>query len=69
MIPELAKQQDKNTSKGAFTIQIFKETGLLYLKLKELMFTDLKGFRGYNSLCEQQQQKQSTKLKGSQKMR
>ena len=69
MIPELANKQEKNTSKGAFTIQIFKETGLLYLKLKELMFTDLKCITGYNSFCEQQQQKQSTKLKGSQKMR
>ena len=35
MILELARQQEKNTFKEAFIIQIFKETGLQYLKLKE----------------------------------
>ena len=64
-----ARQQEKNTFKEAFIIQIFKETGLQYLKLKELFCTNTKCISGYNSHCDQQQQKQSTKIKGSQKMR
>ena len=67
--PRIGKATREKYFQRAFLIQIFKETGLLYLKLKELMFTDLKCIRGYNSLREEQQQKQSTKLSGSQKMK
>ena len=67
--PRIGKATRENTSKGAFIIQIFKETGLQYLKLKELFCTNTKCIREYNSHCDQQLQKQSTKVKGSQKMR
>ena len=68
-ILELARQQEKNTSKGALIIQIFKETGLQYLKLKDPFRTNTKCIREYKINCDQQLQKQSTKVKGSQKMR
>ena len=67
--PLIGKATREKYFQGAFIIQIFKETGLQYLKLKEPFCTNTKCFREYNSHCDQQLQKQYTKVKGSQKMR
>ena len=67
--PQIGKAaREKYFQRGFYNSNIQRDWTLV-LKLKELMFTDLKCIRGYNSLCEQQKQKQSAKLKGSQKMR
>ena len=68
--PRIGKAtREKYFQRGFFIIQIFKQTGLQYWKLKETFCTNTKCIREYNSHCDQQLPKQSTKVKGSQKMR
>ena len=67
--PRFGKATREKYFQRGFYNQIFKQTGLQYLKLKEPFCTNTKCIREYNFHCDQQLQKQSTKVKGSQKMR